>query len=210
MMTSNPRLAASVEGALRARHGIELAGRIVRLSPTAFAPTTFSCWMAAGRFTSVDTSSGCRPWPTRYFASFPAVVVLPAPCKPSRRMTRGRLLVGCRPPSASPKSASISSRTILTTCCDGDRLPSTSCPIARSRTRSTNALTTLKLTSASSSARRISRSAASMVSGVSLVSPRNVLKTSCRRVLRESNIVAVVVVCGFLYRPKLLYRKPLS
>ena len=37
-------------------------------------------------------------------------------------MTRGRFVVGWRPPSASPKSATISSRTILTTCCDGDRL----------------------------------------------------------------------------------------
>ena len=36
-------------------------------------------------------------------------------------MTRGRFVVGCRPPSALPKSAIISSRTILTTCCDGGR-----------------------------------------------------------------------------------------
>ena len=36
-------------------------------------------------------------------------------------MTRGRLVDGCRPPSALPKSATISSRTIRTTCCDGAR-----------------------------------------------------------------------------------------
>ena len=67
------------------------------------------------------------------------------------------------PPGASPNSASISSRTIRTTCCAGVRLCSTSSPTALTRTRSTNALTTRKLTSASSSARRISRSAASTV-----------------------------------------------
>src|SRR5215831_9135954 len=106
-------------------------------------------------------------------------------------MTRGRLVVACRPPSVLPKSASISSRTILTTCWAGDRLRSTSCPIARSRTRSTNALTTLKLTSASSRASRISRKAASTFSGVSRPSPRRDLKTSCRRVLRESNMLGV-------------------
>src|SRR4051812_4276877 len=108
-------------------------------------------------------------------------------------MTRGRDVVGCSPPSALPKSATISSRTILTTSCDGPSPPrSTSlleiASIARSRTRSTNALTTLKLTSASRSASRISRSAASMFSGVSFASPRSVLKTSCRRVLSESNM----------------------
>src|SRR5687767_8296453 len=51
-----------------------------------------------------------------------------------------------------------------------------------------NALTTLKLTSASSSASRISRSAASTCSGVSRTSPRSDLKTSWMRVLSESNM----------------------
>src|SRR4030095_12279009 len=51
-----------------------------------------------------------------------------------------------------------------------------------------NALTTLKLTSASSSASRISRSAVSTCSGVSRTSPRSDLKTSWMRVLSDSNM----------------------
>src|SRR5262245_2056030 len=51
-----------------------------------------------------------------------------------------------------------------------------------------NALTTLKLTSASSSASRISRSAFSTCSGVSRTSPRSDLKTSWMRVLSDSNM----------------------
>ena len=70
----------------------------------------------------------------------------------------------------------------------GVRLRRTSWSIARSRTRSTNALTTLKLTSASSSASRISRSAASTWASVRRASPRSDLKTSCRRVLSDSNM----------------------
>ena len=62
--------------------------------------------------------------------------------------TRGVSLVAGSPPCASPNSASISSRTMRTTCWSGVRLRSTSWSTARSRTRSMNALTTLKLTSA--------------------------------------------------------------
>src|SRR5262249_16213387 len=119
-----------------------------------------------------------------------------APCNPSINRTRGRFADACSPPAASPNSATISSRTIRTICCDGSSPPrSTPSPavtasIARSRTRSMKALTTLKLTSASSSASRISRRADSMLSGVSLAAPRSVLKTSCRRVLRDSNMCA--------------------
>ena len=50
-----------------------------------------------------------------------------------------------------------SSSTIFTICCAGDKLSSTSTPTARSRTRLVKSLTTCKLTSASSKARRISR-----------------------------------------------------
>ena len=53
-----------------------------------------------------------------------------------------------------------------------------------------NALTTLKLTSASSSASRISRSAVSTCSGVSRTSPRSDWKTSWMRVLSDSNMEA--------------------
>ena len=116
------------------------------------------------------------------------VVVLPEPCSPSIKITRGRAVVSCSPPLASPNSASSSSRTILMTCCDGFRPFWTSTSIARSRTRSTNALTTLKLTSASSSARRISPSTLSTVASVRRVSPLSDWKTSWRRLLSASNI----------------------
>src|SRR4029450_9877641 len=79
-------------------------------------------------------------------------------------------------------------RTILTTCWLGVRLLRTAWSIARSRTRSTKAETTLKLTSASSSAVRISRRAASTVSSVRRVSLLSDWKTSWRRVLSVSNM----------------------
>src|SRR3954468_11314817 len=66
--------------------------------------------------------------------------------------------------------------------------------MARSRTRSMKALTTLKLTSASSSAIRISRSATSTVASVRRVSPRIWRKTSWRRVDSESNMAGMDAV----------------
>src|SRR4249919_325498 len=68
-----------------------------------------------------------------------------------------------------------SSWTMRTTSCPGVRLFVTSAPCARSRTRATKSFTTLKLTSASSSARRISRIAREIASSSSLPRPR----TSC-------------------------------
>src|SRR3954467_13983786 len=66
-----------------------------------------------------------------------------------------------------PISAVSSSLTILTTCWPGLSCLSTSMPSARSLTVDVNCLTTLKLTSASSSARRISRIALLTSSSVS-------------------------------------------
>ncbi len=188
MSVSKPRfrVAASAPAA-RATGSISSGGSCTR-TPTCL-PSTDNCSMAAGRRTSVDTSIGCRPCDVSHRASLADVVVLPDPCSPSIKTTRGVRGVGGNPPSASPKSASISSRTIRTTCCAGVRLRSTSSPTAFARTRSMNALTTRKFTSASSSASRISRSAASTVASVSRASPRRDLKTSCRRVLSDSNIV---------------------
>ena len=54
--------------------------------------------MAAGRRTSVETSIGCRPCFVSHRPSFPAVVVLPEPCSPSSRMTRGCACDGGSPP----------------------------------------------------------------------------------------------------------------
>src|SRR4051812_19840222 len=71
------------------------------------------------------------------------------------------------PAEAPPISAVSSSLTILTTCWPGLSCLSTSMPSARSLTVDVNCLTTLKLTSASSSARRISRIALLTSSSVS-------------------------------------------
>ena len=52
--------------------------------------TVFSCMIAAGRYTSHDTVSTFFLYFSRSsFASLPAVVVLPAPCRPAIRITAG-------------------------------------------------------------------------------------------------------------------------
>ncbi len=93
--------------------------------------------------------------------------------------------------SPADSSATSSSLTILTTCWPADRLSRTSWPMALSRTRATKSLTTLKLTSASSRARRTSRMAAS--TSASLIRPRPVRLPSVlrNRSLRLSNMVRV-------------------
>src|SRR5262245_47201896 len=79
-------------------------------------------------------------------------------------------------------SAVSSSWTMRTTSWPGVRLFVTSAPSARSRTRATKSFTTLKLTSASSRARRISRMAREIDSSSSLPRPR----TSCSAAWRRS------------------------
>src|ERR1051325_4198600 len=74
------------------------------------------------------------------------------------------------------------------TCWDGERAESTSSPMALTLIFSMSCLTTLKLTSASSSAMRISRRAPSMFSAVSFPSPRRFLKTRCSLSERLSNM----------------------
>ena len=150
--------------------------------------STPNCSMAAGRRTSVDTTSACRPCRSSHLASLTVVVVFPAPCSPSSSTTCGRWRVGASPPSPSPSSARSSSRTMATTCWVGVRLSRTAPSTARSRTRSMKARTTLKLTSASRRARRISRSAVSTDSGVSRASRRTAANTDCSRSLSEPNI----------------------
>ena len=54
-------------------------------------PSVLSCSMAAGRCRSQATSAGLRPCLTSRFASLPAVVVLPEPCRPQSRITVGGL-----------------------------------------------------------------------------------------------------------------------
>ncbi len=93
-----------------------------------------------------------------------AAVVLPEPCRPASRITVGGLPATASLELPEPISEVSSSWTIFTTCWPGVRLLTTSWPSARAFTRSTNSFTTLKLTSASSSARRISRIAFEIVS----------------------------------------------
>ena len=81
-------------------------------------------------------------------------------------MTLGMRLPSTSRESVRPKSSVSSSSTIFTTFWAGVSESSTSEERQRSLVRATNAFTTLKLTSASRSARRISRMAALMSSSV--------------------------------------------
>src|SRR6202165_3177799 len=148
--------------------------------------STSSCSIAAGRRTSVDTRSG--RWPSRRTnrANLPAVVVLPKPCRPASTITVGAdaaYVSGAR----SPSKRTISSSTILTSCCPGFRLSITSAPTARGQMLATKSLTTLYLTSASSSASRTSRSPASTSASLSLPRPVSFLSAASRRSVRDSN-----------------------
>src|SRR3989442_14647756 len=87
-----------------------------------------------------------------------------------------------------PRSPTSSSWTTLTTCWAGVSDLRTSWPTAFSRTRSTKARTTLKLTSASRRATRTSRRASWMFSSVRRPRPPRRSKIDCKRVLRESSM----------------------
>ena len=87
-----------------------------------------------------------------------------------------------------PISAASSSLTIFTTCWPGSRLSSTPAPRQRSFTVAVKDLTTLKFTSASSSAKRMSRMAASTSASVSLPRARTPERVSWRRSESWSNI----------------------
>src|SRR5271157_1563844 len=76
------------------------------------------------------------------------------------------------------------------TCWAGERAVRTSTPMAFTLMFSMSCLTTLKWTSASSSAMRISRKAPSMFSAESFPSPRRLLKTRCSFSDRLSNMKA--------------------
>ena len=103
------------------------------------------------------------------------------------RITVGGRGENARPAEAPPISVVSSSLTILTTCWPGLSCFWTSAPRQRSLTAVVNCLTTLKLTSASSSARRISRIARVMSSSVSAPRPRTPERVSWSFSERESN-----------------------
>ncbi len=129
----------------------------------------------------------CPPF-LSHAASLPLVVVLPEPCSPAIRMTVGGLEAKLKRAVSLPSSAISSSRTILMTCSEGESAVSTSVPTAFSRMCSISSRTTLRLTSASSRATRISRRASAMFSSVSVPCPRRLLKARCSLSVRFSNI----------------------
>src|SRR5262245_52276222 len=115
-------------------------------------------------------------------------VVLPDPCNPTIITEFGRRDVKSNRLDVPPSISTISSYMILTTCCPGERCRKTSWPTALLLTRSMNSLTTLKLTSASSRAMRISRIARSRCSGDKRLSPRKSFRTFLSLSDNASNI----------------------
>ena len=144
----------------------------------------------------------------RYAASLPAIVVLPAPCKPASRMTAGVVEPNSTFAFVPPMSFVISSLTILMTCWPGVRLSSTSAPTARSVTAFTKLLTTVKFTSASSSASFTSRMASFTSFSLSFPFPESFLNTFCSLEESPSNAIAIPRSCRKVLL--LLQRAPLS
>ena len=123
--------------------------------------------MAAGRYTSVLTrSTFLRCFSISQRASFPTVVVLPAPCNPASITITGRCARKLRPVLGSPMRRTSSSCTTLMKAWPGVRLLVTSTPMARLLIASVNVLTTGSATSASSSARRTSRTVSAILSSL--------------------------------------------
>src|SRR5437764_6473172 len=96
-------------------------------------------------------------------------------------------LPNASPDSPSPISCVSSSWTTFTTCWPGVRLLRTSSPSAFTRTRATRSRTTVKFTSASSSARRISRIAREIDSSSSVPFFRRSPRALCSLSDRLSN-----------------------
>src|SRR5579863_211498 len=191
IITSQPETTASRRASLTRRSTVA-----VFASPTSpsyicaltACATIFNCSRAAGRYTSTETSSGRCPPALNQCASFPDVVVLPEPCNPAISTTVGGCDANFMRAVSLPRVSTSSSRTILMTCSPGESAVSTSCPTALAWMRSISSLTTLKLTSASSSASRISRSASAMFSSLSRAWPRRDLNARCSFSCRFSNI----------------------
>ncbi len=133
-------------------------GRVA--TPTCW-PSTASCSCAAGRFTSSDAISTLRlSRSVRRLAILAAVVVLPAPCRPTSMIATGAGALRSIACDSVPSVSTSESWTILTTIWPGLTDLMTAAPTALVRVRSTNERTTSSATSASSSARRTSRMAA--------------------------------------------------
>ena len=140
-----------------------------------------SCSTAAGRCVSHAATATLLPSAPRDFASFAVAVVLPDPWSPAIRITVGPFEAKTSSRPEPPISSASCSLTTLTTIWPGSRLSRTPSPIAFSRTPATKPLVTLKLTSASSSARRISRIALSTSASVSFPRERRSESVPWRR-----------------------------
>src|SRR5437016_5518179 len=160
--------------------GRPVTERTERAAPPRAAPSSFVRITAAG--------TGCWPCFVYQRASFAAVVVLPEPWSPMSMITVGGWGARASRWPLPPRSSTSSSWTTLTTCWAGVSDLRTSWPTAFSRTRSTKARTTLKLTSASRRATRTSRRASWMFSSVRRPRPPRRSKIDCKRVLRESSM----------------------
>ena len=122
-------------------------------------------------------------------ANLPAVVVLPAPWRPTIMITVGiwaDLLSGT---ASSPINSVNSSLTILTICWAGFNPLRTSAPAAFSRTFLTKFFTTAKLTSASNNASRISRIVSRRSASVTLGFRRSFSIAFWRRSVNPSNAI---------------------
>ena len=109
-------------------------------------------------------------------------------------MTLGMRLESTSLESVRPNNSVSSSSTIFTTFWAGVSESSTSASRQRSFVRATNDFTTLKLTSASRSAMRISRMASLMSSSVRRPLPRSPENMPCRRLERLSSMVGRLLV----------------
>ncbi len=113
---------------------------------------------------------------------------MPEPCRPAIRITVGGRGEKLSPREAPPISAVSSSRDDLDDLLAGVELADDVRPQAALLDLAVNSLTTLKLTSASSSARRISRIARSMSCSLSVPRWRTSERVACSFSERASNI----------------------
>lgn len=181
-----------------------LAIRIGSFSPSSVytgtwipSPRTFNCSMAAGRNVSHAARSTFMPLLLlMLFASLAENVVLPEPFRPATRTIPGLplMLMSC---DALPMKSASSSWTILTIICCGFTAVRTFCPMALTFTLSQKSLATRKLTSASSSALRMSFSVSATLISVILPSPFRILKDLSSLSCKLSNIFSslLIVTC---------------
>ena len=133
-------------------------------------------------------------------ASFAVVVVLPEPCKPTIMIATGGTALRSMVWPSEPRVAISSSWTILTTIWPGVTDLTTVAPTACSRTRSVKLLTTSSETSASSSARRTSRIAASTSASES--EPRPVSRSRMPPSFSDRLSNNAVVLCSKHFRAR--------